>query len=215
MAIAHSISTALTKTANGQRRWLPLCAAVGPALFTAAWVTLGFMSTGYTIFDKHSDSYSPVAQPISGLGLGNTAAFMNTAFVVSGLLLLAGVIGILQSRDGTGRPLHATKRLWLLALTPAGMIIVGIFDLSKMMPHMLGFLFVSVAPIATFPMTGRVLRRTSCWRTLGTGLVIASPLTLTLTIAFFASFDPEAAGDNKGVAGLVQRILVTQVLSWF
>lgn len=106
-----------------------------------------------------------------------------------------------QSRDGTGRPLHATKRLWLLALTPVGMIIVGIFDLSKMMPHMVGFLFVTVAPIATFPMTGRVLRRTSCWRSLGTGLLIASPITLTLTIAVLPALIPTPPATTKVLLG--------------
>jgi hypothetical protein len=78
-------------------RWLGLGALAGPALFTLAWFVLGFLSPGYTIFGTEIASYSPIIQPISGLGLGPTAPFMNSAFVLSGILLMAGVIGVFQT----------------------------------------------------------------------------------------------------------------------
>jgi hypothetical protein len=77
-------------------RWLALGAVAGSALFTLAWFVLGFLSPGYTIFGTEIALYSPISQPISGLGLGTTAPFMNAAFVLSGILLMAGVIGVLQ-----------------------------------------------------------------------------------------------------------------------
>src|SRR5438067_11261302 len=81
-------------------RWLALGAVAGPALFTLAWFVLGFLSPGFTLFGARIAPYSPVSQPISGLGLGPTGPFMNAAFVLSGLLLLAGEIGIVQGIGG-------------------------------------------------------------------------------------------------------------------
>jgi hypothetical protein len=37
---------------------------------------LGFLSPGYTLFGTLIAPYSPISQPISGLGLGPTGAFM-------------------------------------------------------------------------------------------------------------------------------------------
>jgi hypothetical protein len=76
-------------------RWLALGAV--PALFTLAWFVLSFLSPRYTIFGTEISPYSPISQPISGLGLGPTAPFTNAAFVLSGILLLAGVIGVFQT----------------------------------------------------------------------------------------------------------------------
>ena len=49
-----------------------------------AWFVLGFLSPGYTIFGTVIAPYSPISQPISGLGLGTTGPFMNAAFVLGG-----------------------------------------------------------------------------------------------------------------------------------
>jgi len=46
-------------------------------------------------------------------------------------------------------------------------------------------------------------------------LLLASPLTLALTILYFATFTPTAEGAKTGIAGLTERILVTEVLAWF
>src|SRR6266567_989037 len=83
-------------------RWLALGALAGPLLFTFAWFGLGFLSPGYTLFDTLIAPYSPISQPVSGLGLGPTGPFMNAAFVLSGLLLFAGVIGVFQGIGETG-----------------------------------------------------------------------------------------------------------------
>src|SRR5690242_11388587 len=77
-------------------RWFALGAVIGPILFTLAWLVLGFLSPGYTAWGTWISPYSPISQGISGLGLGITAPFMNAAFVLSGLLMLLGVIGIFQ-----------------------------------------------------------------------------------------------------------------------
>jgi hypothetical protein len=100
-------------------RWLALGAVAGPLLFTFAWSVLGLLSPGYTLFDTLIAPYSPISQPVSGLGLGPTGPFMNAAFVLSGLLLAAGVLGGVKGIEGLG-----TVQRWscalLLLLSPLG-----------------------------------------------------------------------------------------------
>src|ERR1700719_2319464 len=70
--------------------WLSLGAGAGPILFTIAWLVLGFLSPGYSLWGTRIAPYSPISQPLSGLGLGPTGPYMNAAFVLHGLLILAG-----------------------------------------------------------------------------------------------------------------------------
>src|SRR5436305_13481194 len=108
-SLHHANDNATTPEPNGEgfakppapaspeaTRWLALGAVAGPVLFTLAWFILGFLSPGYTAWGTRIAPYSPISQGISGLGLGITAPFMNTAFVFSGLLILASVVGIFQ-----------------------------------------------------------------------------------------------------------------------
>jgi hypothetical membrane protein len=125
-------------TRSDLSRLLALGAVAGPVLFTLAWLVLGFVSPGYTVGGTHIAPYSLVSQPISGLGMDDTAPFMNTAFVLSGLLLLAGVIGVFGSTAGTGRPVARWVSTALLALSPIGLVVVGLFDLDAPLPHFTG-----------------------------------------------------------------------------
>src|SRR5207302_8133247 len=127
-------------------RWLALGAVAGPVLFTLAWVVLGFLSPGYTAWGTRIAPYSPISQPISGLGLGPTAPFMNATFVLSGLLILVGVAGIFQGIREMG-----TLARWsctvLLALSPLGMVMDGFFTLESILPHTAGFLLGCATPV--------------------------------------------------------------------
>jgi hypothetical membrane protein len=213
LAVANAKPAAPARARTTARR-LALGAIAGPALFTLAWLVLGFLSPGYPLFGTLIAPYSPISQPISGLGLGPTGAFMNTAFVLSGLLLLAGVAGIFQTVRPSGRP---AGRVWaaLLALSPLGLVVAGSFTLEAVMPHLLGFLLATGTPVASFLITGLFLRGIPGWRRFGTWLLLGSPLTLVLLVGFFLAFDPAAAGANVGMAGLVQRVLAVEVLAWF
>jgi hypothetical membrane protein len=195
-------------------RVLALGAVAGPVLFTLTWLILGFVSPGYTLFDHRFTDYSPISQPVSGLGMGTTAPYMNTAFVVTGVLLIAGVVGAFRTFPAD-RP---TLRRWsvgLLAGTGVGQIMVGVFDLEVVMLHSLGFFLAIGTAIVGFLVAGRYLRGIPGWRRLGTGLLFGSPLTLALLIGFFATFQPTAEGAEHGIAGLVQRLLMLQVHAWF
>lgn len=195
---------------------LALGAVLGPVLFTLTWLVLGFVSPGYTLFDYTFTDYSPISQPISGLGLGATAPYMNTAFVVSGALLIAGVVGVIRTTDGTARPALRRATMVLLAGTGVGQIVCGLFTLKAMMPHMLGFLLALGLPVISFVVAGRYFRLQPGWRRFGTWLMtLGSPLALLLLVAFFAAFQPTADGAEHGIAGLVQRAGVLNVHAWF
>jgi hypothetical membrane protein len=196
-------------------RWLALGAVAGPVLFTLAWVVLGFLSPGYTLFGTLISPFSPISQPVSGLGLGPTAPFMNAAFVLSGLLLLAGVIGVLQTTRASSLAAARWACAALLALSALGLVVDGIFHLDSPLPHLAGFLLASATPVLSFLAAGLFFRRIPRWRRFGNWLLLGSPLTLLLVVLFFLTFDPAAAGANQGVAGLTERILNTEVVAWF
>lgn len=186
----------------------------GPILFTLAWLILGFVSPGYTLFGTHIAPYSPISQPISGLGLGITAPFMNTAFVVSGFLILVGVVTFFLRIPELGAGARWGLTV-LLALSPLGMMVDGIFNLESFLPHFLGFGLAAGTPILSFVIIGLRLRRIPRWHQFGNWLLVASPLTLVLLVLYFATFDQTASGANLGVAGLTQRILVLELLAWY
>ena len=139
---------------------------------------------------------------------------MNAAFVLGGLLILAGAAGIFQGI----RELGAVAR-WsctvLLALSGLGMVVDGIFTLESFLPHMAGFLLGTGTPVLSFLVIGLLLRRVPIWRRFGNWLPLGSPLTLALLVLSFATFDPVAAGAGLGIGGLTQRILVVEVHAWF
>ncbi len=212
--LSAPITESTTLTSRQSTRWLALGAVAGPLLFTLAWFCLGFLSPGYTLFGTVIAPYSPISQPVSGLGLGRTAPVMNAAFVLSGLLLLVGVVGVFRGIETMG-----TVQRWscalLLALSPLGAVIDGMFTLESPILHLVGFLLATATPILSFPVAGVFLGSLPRWRRFGSWLLLGSPLTLTLLILFFLTFSPTAAGAEAGVAGLTQRMLVLEVQAWF
>lgn len=201
--------TTMTRATVSRSPLLALGAVIGPVLFTVAWLVLGAVSDGYTLWDHTFTDYSPVSQPISGLGIGATALYMNTAFVVTGVLLIVGVVGVMRV---TGMPRLTAA---LLALTGVGQAMCGIFTLAAMMPHSLGFQLALGTPVVSFLLAGRHFRRVPGWERFGTRLLAGSPITLALLVAFFLTFQPTADGAEHGIAGLVQRIGVVEVFAWF
>src|SRR5579864_2804095 len=105
------MATISRQPAAGRASWpersegsrLALGAVAGPILFTLGWFVLGFISPGYTMWGVHIAPYSAISQPLSGLGLGPTGPFMNAVFILSGLLMIAGAVGVFRSIQGLGR----------------------------------------------------------------------------------------------------------------
>ena len=198
----QSPSTALTKLL-----------IAGTVAFTLTWVLLGFISDGYSFFDIVVEGYSPISQPISGLGLGKTGPAMNIAFVLYGLTALAGAVGISRNL-GKIDPRAGRAALVTFGLHGLGAMLVGIFTLEQIDMHSFGFL-LTLAPILGFTMIGRRLLQQPEWRRHGRSLIrIATPVGLLLVVVFFATFDPEAAGAGEGFAGLSQRALILHLQAW-
>ena len=190
---------------------LELGAIAGPVVLTIAWLLLGFVSPGYYLWGTHVAPYSAVSQPISGLGLGPTGPYMNCAFVVSGLLMIAGVYGIFELLSQLpSRFLLAP----LLALPGVGSVLDGLFTFQTFLIHFVGF-GLAISTVVTFPLAGFFLRRIPAWRRLGTGLLIAGPLTAILTVLYFATFTPTVQGIQTGIAGLTERLLIVEIQGWF
>jgi hypothetical membrane protein len=196
-------------------KWLSLGAVAGPVLFTAGWLILGAVSPGYTISGIWISPYSAITQPISGLGLGETAPYMNSVFVISGLLLLAGVIGVVFTLPAGGRPVVRMASSILLALSPVGLIIIGLFTLESPAMHLLGAMLILATPVISFLITGLHLRGLRGWHRFGNGLLVAAPLTLVLFVLYTLSFDQSAVAAGHGVAGLTQRLLFVDIMGWF
>ena len=185
-------------------------AILGPALLTAAWIGLGLVSPGFTLFGRRIAPYDWIAQPISGLGLGPTGPWMNAAFLAAGVLLLAGVVGALAAFDDLS-PKTRALATGLLALTPAGMAMDGVFTLESFLPHFAGFGLATLGPVAGFAATGWMLRKSPGRRGLARLLMWASPVTLGLFVWAMATFDPATSGAGRGIAGLSERVLIVFV----
>jgi hypothetical membrane protein len=188
-------------------------AVAGPVVLTAAWFVLGFVSPGYTLWGTRIAPYSAISQPLSGLGLGPTGPLMNTAFVLSGLLVVAGAFGVMQEiPEISGRVRWLC--IGLLALPGVGSVVDGFFTLESFLLHFAGFV-LALSTVAGFPVVGLVLRRVRRWRRIGTGLLVAGPLTLALAVLYFATFTPTVEGVQTGIAGLTERILVVEIQAWY
>jgi hypothetical protein len=193
--------------------WVALGAVAGPVLFTVGWFVLGFISPGYTMWGARIAPYSAISQPLSGLGLGPTGPFMNAVFILSGLLMMAGAVAVLRSipeLGPTARWIGAT----VLALPGLGAVMDGVFTLEHFFLHFIGF-GLALTSVVGFPVIGFVLRRIPGWRGFGSCLIAAGPVTLALTVLYFATFTPTIEGIQQGVAGLTERILVVELQAWY
>ena len=202
-----------TRTISKTTRWLAFGAVGGPILFTLAWTILGFVSPGYQLWDMWIAPYSAISQPISGLGMGETAPYMNAAFILTGILMIAGAIGIFRSIPEM-ESANRQRFTLLLSLPGLGTIIDGIFNLESIMLHSLGFL-LALSVIVGFLVVGLRLRKIPGWQRFGHWLLLGSPLTLILAVLFLATFNPEAAGAGLGIGGLTQRLMIIQIHFWF
>jgi hypothetical protein len=177
------------------------------------WFVLGFISPGYSLWGTRIAPYSAVSQPLSGLGLGPTGPYMNAAFVLSGLLIIVGVIGVFQQIPELSARSRAIV-IALLALPGLGAVVDGLFNLEHFLLHFAGFL-LALTTVVSFPVAGWLLRSVPDWRRLGWWLIAAGPVTLALSILYFLTFTPTVEGVQTGIAGLTERALVLEIQAWY
>src|SRR5260370_27861824 len=181
-----------TRPARPAARWIALGVVAGPILFTLGWFVLGFISPGYTMWGTRIAPYSAISQPLSGLGLGPTGPFMNATFILTGLLMVAGAIGVFGSIAGLG-PAARWIGTGLLALPGLGAVVDGVFTLEHFFFHFVGF-GLALTAVVGFPVAGFLLRRVPSWRRFGSWLIAAGPLTLAVTVLYFSTLTPTTQG---------------------
>jgi hypothetical protein len=189
-------------TNSGINRWLAFGAVAGPIFFLVAYTILGFLRPGYSL----------VSEQVSGLGVGANATAMNASFVIMGLLMFVGVIGIFHNM----KVLSAAARwvcIILLELSPIGAIICGLYTFETFSLHFIGFFLACGTPVLYYLVVGLLLRRVPLYRRIGSWLIIGSPLTLILLYVFFTTFD--YLHTDVGIAGLVERILILEVHAFY
>jgi hypothetical membrane protein len=198
-------------------RLLALGAVVGPLLFTLAWIGFGLLQPPtLTAYGVIGGIPGAISNPISGLGVGPFAAEFNTAFVVCGLLQAIGCVAAVRSIASASRRLPRTVCEALLALSPLGLAMAGVFTIaSALVLHIVAATLLFATPVVSFPATGGLLRGISGYRRLGTGLLVAGPLTLLLFIAYSMSFDQAATASGLGIAGATERVLMLEVQAWY
>lgn len=187
--------------------WLALGTVAGLVVGTSTWVILGFMRPGY----------SPITEQISVLGVGPNGLVMNSAFVLSGLVTLAGIGGITQPlRKDLGTTARRICAV-LLAVSPLGLVWIGFFPMNMLALHTIGAQLALGFPILAFVPVALILRRTPRWRSMGNWLLMASPLTLVLLIGFLTAVPLSVmkAGGEGGYLGLWERALAIEVYAWY
>jgi hypothetical membrane protein len=210
-------SSAQTSLAPSPAARLAVLGAVaGPVLFTLAWLVLGFLSPGYTIYGTRIAPYSPISQPVSGLGMGVTAPFMNGAFVLgAGLLTMIGVVGVFATLRAYGGRVRRVVCAGLLCLSPLGLGLCGIFTIVTPVIHLACFLLFVLTPVVSFPVAARFLRQVPGWRRFGNALMVAVPVTVAMLTWFFFSYDQAAITVGQGISGIPERLLLIEVQAWF
>ena len=197
-------------------RWLALGAVAGPILLTLAWIVLGLMRPATkNEWGVSGGITGMITQPFSGLGIGSNGFLFNAAFLLNGLLILAGVFGVFQIIEANGRPAAHKACAALLALSGLGSVMCAFFTIESFFLHMIGFILGTGTPVLGFLATGFFLRDIPRWRRFGTWLLLSSPLTLLLLVLFYLTFQYDTMAAGLGVAGLTERILVIEVQAWF
>ncbi len=178
---------------------LALCGIAAPILFTILVIAAGLLRPGY----------SQAAQAISDLGQVGTsnAIIQQTNFVVTGLLLIAFVVGLTRGiSQGKGSGLD----LALLLVFPVVLVLVGtIFPLPNPVHAPLSIAGFIVMIIAIF-VVSRGLRTDSQWQgyasySLATGVVLVGLLLVIIATG---------QGVLAPYFGVLQRLFVAPIFLW-
>lgn len=184
------------------KRWPVLGTIFGPIFFAFAYTVLGFLRPGF----------SPVSEPISGLGVGPNALAMNVSFILTGLVMFVGVVRVFQNIREIGGAARWICML-LLVLSPIGCILCGLYTYEAFLFHFLGFFLACGTPVLCFPAAGLILRRVPRYRPFGNWMITGGPLTLFLMYLFMTTFD--YLHTDVGMAGLIERLLVLEVHAFY
>jgi hypothetical membrane protein len=193
---------------NQAARWLAFIGGViNPLAFVRAFTVAGFLRPGY----------SPIHQAISDLGVGSNGSWLDMIAGISGLLLIAFVVGFALSMRRT----LAGGWRWcgsaLLVLRGLALVTTALFTEapSTVAIHSLAGIVGAVSLVSAFLVIGLGLRRTSQWRGWGTYSLIAAPVTLVLVAVEFWVFKPGTPFASAHLGGLMERVVYPETLAWY
>ncbi|GHU07238.1 hypothetical protein FACS1894151_01280 [Spirochaetia bacterium] len=197
-----------TEKVNVLFKWLSFCSIAGSILLTLAWIVFGlFMPPVHNEYGIIGGILGTISNPISGIGVGPYGIFYNLAFILSGVLIFIGILGVFLFLD------KKSKKHWLMAalllLSPIGFIIVGVVNLSVSVPlHMIGFFLGGGSLIVGGIIVGLYFRSFKNCKIYGNILIICAPVLLIFTIFSQATFDIELIATGGGIAGIPSRLNV-------
>jgi hypothetical membrane protein len=194
---------------RGWTRWLLTGGVIGPILFIAVFLVEGWTRAGY----------DPMRMFVSLLSLGPGGWQQVANFVVSGLLVLGGAVGLRRVLvDGPG----SRWGPWLIGLAGIGLVLAGVFatDPAQGYPpgaplgmpssptwhsalHLLASTFVFIGlPVAMVLMARRFRGEESRWALYCWLSAVGVLVFLFAGLAF------------TSVAGLLQRVAILLALGW-
>jgi hypothetical membrane protein len=153
------------------------------------------------------DWYDPLRQPVSALELGELGWVQQVNFIVTGILMIAGAIGLRAALQRWG---GSTSAPVLITVAGLGLVGAGIFVMGGDLHIPFSMLFVVGLPAASIVLGRRFAgwgQRRWAWYSIvsGVGCLAVSALTFVL-------FD--SVGDLSGMAGLTQRVAAVIGFAW-
>jgi hypothetical membrane protein len=202
---------------TGLYRAVSLGAALGPLLFTSAWIVLGVLQPAVrTEYGLIGGIRGAITNPISALGVGPHAREFNLAFILCGLLMACGAFAVRERISSIGNTTIPRSFAILLSLSPLGLILAGLFTLQNSLAmHNVAAILVFVAPVVTFPLCAAQIRRIPGQRGVSNALFLAGPLTLAFLVLFLVTFQLPAIIAGTGIAGLTERLLLAEIHIWY
>jgi hypothetical membrane protein len=186
-------------------RWLALAGLVGPAMYVLDVTLVGLARPGYSV----------ISQAVSELGGGPDGWQLNFALIALGVLLTSFTVGFFRSLTAWSGQARRWVCAGLLMLPSVGFAMAGIYPLPNPLHWLLGASLVFLGSIPAFFVSGFWLRRELAWRGLGTYAVVAGWLTLLLVVLLFGIANPSSPAASIPVVGLVERVLVLEMLAWY
>ncbi len=185
---------------------LAWCGIIGPVLFVAAVTIAGAVRPGY----------SPIHQAISALGTGVNGWQEDVPAIILGVSLLAFAASFFLAMRAVLAPASRLAGTILLATGALVWITVGFFTAAPptRTVHTIASVIGEVAGIAALAVIGIGLRGARPWRAWSIySLVTAAVALVTLMATFKTSQRSIPASERMG--GLMERLLVIEILLWF
>jgi hypothetical membrane protein len=188
-------------------RWLLVAGAVGSASFVCAWIVGGAVRPGY----------SPLHQAISDLAVGPNGLSYRVGGVLTALLKIGFAAGFAMVTAGSPRRSWRYAATTFLVIAGLGMVTTATFTdaPATVRIHSTATAIGALSRLLAMVSVGTVLLASKPLRGWGIYSLIAAAITLLLGIAEYAAFAPASPLAAAHIGGLMERIFVIELESWY